>query len=188
MRRFRQDVHAATWTRMERKTCNCSHEIVKLKTSLALLEKRLADIEESQAVNKEDMMLRCPGLHNPTDQTWMTLQKCLPRHKILRLMRRSSSWRKLVTNLICAIFPADVLIQSSVTGRNTTNTPLDPVQLNAILDFVTEAFPQETITVSEFNHIILTKIKNVRYIEKMRIERTAFVAVNEILPDSRLPL
>ena len=158
MQRFRQDVHAATWTRMERKTCNCSHEIVKLKTSLALLEKRLADIEESQgkiqsrsssqdsasileiwtdywiaAVNKEDMMLRCPGLHNPTDQTWMTLQKCLPRHKILRLMRRSSSWRKLVTNLICAIFPADVLIQSSVTGRNTTNTPLDPVQLNAIL-------------------------------------------------------
>lgn len=119
-----------------------------------------------------------------------------------------------VTSLVCAVFSKDVLIQSSVTGRNTHNAPLDPARRNAILgsiieqqvvelahlivyvrllpfttDFVMEAFPYEGIEVSDFNQIILTKIKNLRHIEKtkgamvyerMRPERP--FTPNEILP------
>lgn len=100
------------------------------------------------------------------------------------------------------MFSKDVLIQSSVTGRNTHNAPLDPARRNAILgmciymqrltihcngllnrpalivctfafydaaaDFVMEAFPYEGIEVSDFNQIILAKIKNLRHIEKAK--------------------
>ena len=118
------------------------------------------------AVVNQNEVLRSPRWECASKRSWRSLQELIPQQKIYRLTRISSSWRKLVTNLVCAVFTEDLLIQSSVTGRNTTNAPLDPIKLNTILgiishilfhwnacnnpydlyyiDFVTEAYPEVT--------------------------------------------